>query len=690
MIPLDLRHRRILTQLLRSSTPLTSVELALQLGLSVRVVRSCLPGIRTWLQARGASLAKGTSHELFIDASSRVKSQLGRELERATGWRLLLSPTERLHLAALMVLTSEEPLLVKRLESQLGVSRPTALRDLDRVEQWLSGRKLALIRRPNYGVEAEGREQDRREAIVSIFLESVGEMLLLALCADSIAVLQWRAKGEVGPLRTLLENLDLTYARKLLDSSSRKLQLQFADRAYVSLILHLALLIKRVQQHRTVEVSPESPTVLTSEWASQTAKAMAEQIELRFDIALPESEVAFIATQLSASTTAGAQSDMAAGADLRGVDPALLETVRRMLAEASAYLYPSLATDESLIRGLALHLQPIHDRLRLGVPIRNPLLDEVREEYPYVFKVARRTSSILEQAVGMPIPEEEIGYIAMHLGAAMERLRRLPGVKKRVFVVCGEGTATAWLLVSKLRAELPELEIVGVMSLLELRRSRVLHTEIDAIIATIPIKAEDAPVVVVRPVLGLQDVATLRRSLGLGSIPSLRQEADLQKATGASLSSLITPETIRLKMAASTWQEVVDRSAEPLLALGAIEPSYVEAMKAVIVRYGPYAVSRPGVVLLHALPGDGIRRLCLSLATFTRPVYFGHPDNDPVDVAFVLAALDNYSHMRALGELAVLLGDEGALQSIRSGSDEKEIIAVISRALANKNAANAD
>lgn len=689
MIPLNTRHRRILMLLVRSSTPLTSVELASRLGISPRIVRSCLPAIRMWLEARGASLAKGSSHGVSIDAPSRVKSQLGRELERTTGWRLLLSPTERLHVAALSVLTSEEPLIVRQLEAQLGVSRPTALRDLDKVEQWLGEHHLALIRRPNYGVEIEGCEHDRREAIVNVLLEAVGEMLLLALCLDSIAALQWRAKGELGPLRALLEDLDLTFARKLLDSTSTRLQLEFADRAYVSLILHLALLIRRVQQHRIVDASPEHATGLISALVWEAAGVMARQIELRLDIALPEAEVVFIATQLSAATAVRSQGDRAKGGDMQGVDSALLETVRHMLVEASNYLYPSLSTDQSLIRNLALHIQPIHDRLRLGVPIRNPLLDAVRKEYPYVFKVARRTSSILEQAVGMPIPEEEVGYIAMILGAAVERLRRLPGVKKRVLVVCGEGTATAWLLVSKLRAELPELEIVGVMSLLELRRSRTLNTEIDAIIATIPIDAEDVPVVVVRPVLGMRDVATLRRSLGLSSIPDVQPERGLREAGGASLFDLLTPETIRLKMVAGTWQELVDRSAEPLLAIGAIESSYVEAMKAVIARHGPYAVSWPGVVLLHAPPGDGVRCLCLSLTTFRSPVCFGHPDNDPVDVAFVLAASDNHSHVRALEELAVLLADEDALQGIRSSSDKNEAIAVIALALADKNTANA-
>jgi hypothetical protein len=59
-------------------------------------------------------------------------------------------------------------------------------------------------------VQVHGSEQYRREAIVRLLLKSVGEMLLPALCVHAIAVLQWRAKGGLGPLRALLEDLDLS------------------------------------------------------------------------------------------------------------------------------------------------------------------------------------------------------------------------------------------------------------------------------------------------------------------------------------------------------------------------------------------------------------------------------------------------------------------------------------------------
>jgi transcriptional antiterminator/mannitol/fructose-specific phosphotransferase system IIA component (Ntr-type) len=667
--------------LLHSSTPLAAADLASQLGISARVVREHLPGVRIWLEAHGAFFVKGTNHEFSIDTSPRIKSQLTHQLESATGWYLVLSPEERLWAVALNVLTSQNPLVVKQFETQLKISRSTALKDLDGVEKWLGEHKLGLIRRPNYGVEVQGSEQDRREAIVSILLESAGETLLLALCLDSFDILQWHSKAQVGLLRTLIQDLDLIYAKRLVDSTGRKYDLQFADQAYVSLVLNLALVVIRVQQNRVVEASSQNSIGLKSAWAFEAAKFIAEKVKLRFAIKLPDSEVAFVANQLSAATAVRARVDLAGVVGLQEIDPALLETLREMVVETSHFLHPAITADQSLIQSLALHVQLIQRRLRLDVPIRNFLLDEVKSEYPYVFKVVRRTSSILEKVFGMPIPEEEIGFIAMHFAASMERLRVLPRLKKRVLVVCGEGIATAWLLVSKLRGEVPELEIIGVMSLLELRQNKTLNMEIDAIISTIPIDIRDVPVVVVRSVLGMGDIATLRRSLGLSSITDLLPQKDSRETQSASLLSLITPETIRLNKCANKWQDAVDLAAEPLLSVGAIDPSYVTAMKALIVKYGPYSVTWPGVILLHGRPGEGVKHLCMSLTTFRSPVNFGETDKKAVDVAVVLGAHNTFSHLRALEELANLLGDKDALQNIKGSCDKDEILAIIAHSL---------
>lgn len=143
MIALDTRRRDILLILLRSPTPLASAEIASQLNITPRMVLYSLRAIERWLQARDVSLIKKPHYGIFIDAPARTKRDLIRELECLTGYPLVLSPSERLRIIALALLTNDQPLLVKQLKRRLCVSRPTVLKDLDGAEEWLKEHKLS-------------------------------------------------------------------------------------------------------------------------------------------------------------------------------------------------------------------------------------------------------------------------------------------------------------------------------------------------------------------------------------------------------------------------------------------------------------------------------------------------------------------------------------------------------------------
>jgi mannitol operon transcriptional antiterminator len=680
MVTLNARCRDILTLLLQSQTPLASAEIAQQLGVTPRQVRYSLRDIETWLEKRDVHLIKRPGCGILIDAPDRLKSELVRELEHLSDHPLSLSPCERCHILVLSLLVNDQPLLVKQLEPRLGVSRSTVLKDMDKAERWLEERNLSLIRRPHFGFKAIGPETDWREAVVGFLLDTVGEMPLLALYAGSKTALRSRLKREADLLRCLsafLEGLELCDSKTLVDSMRETLHLQFTDNAYVSLVLHLAILIGRVRQGKAIELAPEHLESLREQREFFTAKLIAEQIDSSLGTALTESEVAYIAMQLLGAKIQRTVPDIVGEGEADRIDPEMAEIAEGILAEASVFLHPYLRGDRQLIRSLAFHLQPVLSRLRFNLPIRNPLLGDVKRQYPYIFEVARRSSGILEERAGRRIPEEEIGYIAMHLGASMERLRPPSRTRRRVVVVCSKGVATAWLAVSRIQAEFPEIEVVEVMPTSEVSSKHTFRGDIDMMISTVPIEIAGIPIIVVSPLLSARDKARIRESLRIG-IPALKPVGVAGEEKEPSLVSLITAETIRLGVAAHSWQEVVDKAGSLLLGIGAIEPRYIEAMKEIIVQNGPYMVTWPGIALLHAHPDEGVRRLCMSLVALQEPVKFGHPENDPVDLAIALGTVDQQSHVNALLQLIKILASQEAVGRIRSAVHEWEVIELVS------------
>ena len=680
MVTLNTRCRDILMLLLQSQSHLTSVEIAARLDITPSMVRYTLHDIETWLQGKDICLIRKPGYGTFVDAPAGVKTELVEELERLNDYALLLSPWERMYVLIFSLLMSEQPLIVKQLEPRLGVSRPTVLKDMDQAEAWLQKHNISLVRRPGFGFRVVAEERHWRETVVGFLLDTVGEMPLLALCGGSTAAFKLQMRGKAGLLhilRAFLDGLELTYCSRLVDSVESRLSLEFADNSYVSVVLHLAILIDRVGQGKIVGLPPGLVERLRDLREFEVAQTAVEQIAERFRILPARSEVAHISMQLLGAKSRRSISDITGESEADRLRSEVLELVDALLVRASMYLHPCLRVDQQLIRSLAFHLEPVLCRLRFNLPIRNPLLEDIRRRYPYVVKVAQRSSEVLEAKLGVGIPEEEVGYIAMHLGAAMERLRPSSGVKRRVLVVCGEGVATAWFLVSRIQSELPEIEVMEVMSASEVCRRHTFRGDVDAMISTIPMRIAGLPIVVVSPLLDARDKARIRKVLNIGAHIS-KAIGSTDEVEGPPLASLITAETIGLRVAARDWQEVVDEAGSLLLAVGAIEPRYIEAMKEIIARYGPYAVIRPGVVLLHARPQDGVRRLCMSLVTTQRAVEFGHRHNDPVGLAIAFGAVGNHSHLKALAQLAELLGDQARVDGIREAAAKSEVLEIVS------------
>ncbi len=71
----------------------------------------------------------------------------------------------------------------------------------------------------------------------------------------------------------------------------------------------------------------------------------------------------------------------------------------------SSYLYLNLCD----------HIYFAIRRMREGIPIRNALLTEIRQFYSHEYQIGVEALSMIEKKTGVELPEDEAGFIAMHL-----------------------------------------------------------------------------------------------------------------------------------------------------------------------------------------------------------------------------------------------------------------------------------
>ena len=143
------------------------------------------------------------------------------------------------------------------------------------------------------------------------------------------------------------------------------------------------------------------------------------------------------------------------------------------------------------------------------------------------------------------------------------------------------------------------------------------------------------------------------------------------------LSDLISPSAIRLDAEAADWREAIRASGELLVADGATEPAYTEAMIRTVEEHGPYIVIAPGFALAHSRPDDSVHRTALSFVRLSSPIAFGNAANDPVTLVMALAAADGSAHGSALAALAGVLADPQRRRALDEARTSGQVLAAL-------------
>ncbi|NPV69080.1 MAG: PRD domain-containing protein [Firmicutes bacterium] len=594
--------------------------------------------------------------------------------ERAS-YDYVCSATERRDLI-IAALIDKGPLTAAQVARKLMVSRNTVLKDMDGVEEYLRTRGVRLSRIRGKGCVATGSEQAIRSLAVDILSRATqgyslwgGRRKPGVLPLESRDPLSLRTGSYVRPILKLVDAHLLPQVFAAVASACRasNLPLDVADMSGV--VWHVAVFLGRFRRGKTVTI-PESQRLLFQGTVEhEAASILAAKLKDALAIKVPEDEIGYFTVQFLSSRRSGIVLSQNIAPP---VDPEVSSLASRFVVLAESLLGVQLAQDRELQLGLALHLAPIAERLRFGLPLRNPLLEDIKSKYPGIFFVAKQCSALLAEKFGLPVPDDEVGYLAMYLGAALER-RRSRDKRIRVILACGNGIGAAQLLASMVATHIPEVEIVEVASHLDVLGQILRSGPVDYIVSTVPLPPLGPPVIMVPPIVDERDIETLRdRLLGSTHENASSQEGNATRVVrhraANALAEALPPSRIVLDAPCGTRVEAVRIAGTLLVEAGLALPMYVDRMVELLETLGPYIVVAPGVALPHARPEDDVSGVGMSMVRLKEPVAFGSVVNDPVDLVFALCSVDLVSHLKALTELAAVVNSPAKLNGLRQVS----------------------
>lgn len=502
---LDSRQKKIINILIREDDFITIKNIADEIEVSSRTISRALKLVEKWLEKYNVLLIRRTRVGIKLEGTLEQQNIIREKLGDEKVYRIY-SPEERKLIIILELLEKKEVTKLHYFSSLFNVSNSTISKDLNECESWLSDYDLMIIRKQGSGISLSGNERNIRKAIINLLYEYTDQSILNQLVKKTIDENKeiTLKKNEIrNRLLNLIDDKMLKKLEEIVDYGEKALAYDLADSAYIGLVVHLSIAIKRIKNGEKIQLEHEYLLKLKASNEFEIAKIIAKRLEEFFHVDIPEPEIGYITMHLKGAKLRNGMNGYNQIFDQSESlisNYALTRVVLKMLQKVQEELDIDLKDDKNLLVGLISHLRPAFNRLKMNMKIRNPLLDQVKNNYPDIYKVSKKASAVLEDFLEKEIPDSEVGYIAMHIGAAIEKKRKNRDIKYKVLVTCASGMGTSNLLASKINGYYDNIRIVASTSTRQIEQ-HLEREKIDFIISTVELKNISIPYVKVTPLL---------------------------------------------------------------------------------------------------------------------------------------------------------------------------------------------
>ncbi len=468
------KYERLLDYLSQTDGWVTAGELADQLGVTTRSVRSYVTAAKAAAQPLQIIAASTSGYRLNREAYATFKSGNRTRDGHAD------TPRDRVHHLARRLTEAPGGLDIHELADSLYVSESTIENDLRKVKALGEEAGLALTRSGSR-VTLAGSEADHRRLLSRLFRTESAQ-----------GFLEMESEFAHDGLRPFKTDLIA-----MLDSQG-----YFVNEYGVnSVLLHVAIAVERAGQHRPLAGAPATLDDITV--------SLAGLVRQHFSVELEAADLEYIAKLLTTRVITQGKGQAVQAVIDDHVVPDDLATVRRIVQQVAQEYLVDL-DDEAFMVRLSLHLGNLVARANDNSYSRNPLGRSIKTSYPMIYDVAVFMASLIQRERSITINDDEISYLALHLGSHLERQSRREE-RVSVAIVLPGYYDLHQVLRQKVEAALGTEVSVEVV---------VTRTDVDwddfatdLVLTTITDRAFAENVVVIQPFLTEADVESIRKAI---------------------------------------------------------------------------------------------------------------------------------------------------------------------------------
>lgn len=293
------------------------------------------------------------------------------------------------------------------LSDELFVSVPTIEKDLIECRKFIKSYDLAIERAKDY-LFLRGKEIDKRKIMRVIYTKEYNTTFYNII------------------------DLEKSFGYELGDFKKKLLQIiqshdyDINEYTLGNIIYHIVVSIERMQDNQYVHyhVYPFKEKFISIKIVHE----IQHLIESYFQVQMNENELYYLQALIS-SKTANTLEETGNDAQSR-----YLDLVNRIIQKVNESYLISL-DDEEFKTKFALHVQNMVIRASNNFSFENPLTQSIKSSSPLIYDLSVYIANLLSEELNIQLPEDEITYIALHVGSCLE-LKQKNDESINVILIC--------------------------------------------------------------------------------------------------------------------------------------------------------------------------------------------------------------------------------------------------------------
>lgn len=581
------RQNMIMTIMNNQKDWIVGKDLAKLLNVSDRTIRNDIAAINEFYA--------DTMIESNIRKGYRVQGEKVKRFTEETKKEIPETGEERRWLI-LKTLVEHNQVNIYQLADQMCISEFSLENDMNKIRKLLDNYQgLKVIRQSNM-LQLSGEEREKRHLYEEL--------------------ISYKISGNLWNLNKVAENFmhfDLLKVKELLKDIFEEFHYQMNEVRIPTLLIHVGVILERnFACHFLKEDEEQQGKYGREEY--EISRHFFEKIGARLSLQVREAEICDFAIYLEHGKRKGYCEEE----QLQGLASDL---VQHIIVEIREHFDIDFSEDREFRLGLEVHTVSLLKRHYANVEIDHTCLEEVKRKYPLIFEMGVWVCKIMEEHLNIIISENEISFIALHLGSAYERanLRR----KYRCLLICPHNQTVKDLCIQKIVNRFQDrMEIVDCMSYFE--ESLIREKNLDLILTTQPVAhALDIETTEISMFFAHTDEAAVFQTLN--RLDQNRYRNNFQFF----ILNLIREEFFTANMAVEEPEKIISDMCDKLYARGYVKENFKEGVLK-RERLSPTSFFH-GFAIPHNMSHQETIHSAISTAILKQPVQWGS-----YEVRFVL------------------------------------------------------